>query len=98
MNETIKEVIKDMNNGICLCSGIDESNNSKWWLYGLPGEIGKEDIYYTIEIDMFTEGQAIPYINLCDKQAALVLYDEAWVHNAETLDVRRAIKELRDEL
>ena len=93
---TIRELLKQLNGAIWLCSGIDESNNSKWHLYGIIDGDGR-DVYFTIEEDVWSEGIITPYIVPCDKKAAIVLFDDAWVRGADTLNVKEALKKLRGE-
>jgi len=80
--------LEKMNQAILLCRGVDAEEGTRWYLYGLPG-----NVYFTIEAPAGRPG--VPYVVPCDGQAAAVLYDDARFRDAPTLDVDRAVRALR---
>jgi hypothetical protein len=80
-----------MHQAVLLCRGTDAGEGTRWYLYGLPG-----NVYFTIEVprNVF----AAPFVVPCTREAAAALYDDAETRDSPTLDVERAFLSLRASL
>ena len=83
--------LRHLNQAIRLARGVDRHSGSRWWLFGLPG-----NVYYTIELPL--TGRVEPFIVPCDYASAVVLFDDAVHRDSPSLDVKRALKALRRDL
>lgn len=86
-----RRILAQMNQAILLCRGLDADAGTRWFLFGLPG-----NVYYTVEVPL--AWPAVPAIFPCPWQAAVALYDDAVRRDAATLDVARAVADLQGRL
>jgi len=86
-----KLALRQLNQAILLCRGVDEEEGTLWFLFGLPG-----NVYFTIEVP--SEADQVPYFVPCSRQVAMAMYDDALVCDARTLDVERVVEDLRRRL